>query len=569
MSKFGSAAIVWTDTNVGTERILLLDAPLRDLRPGYSRTAYTAESLDKTAIYSVTVGTGAHELVGNIRYEDDPQGLLDLIQAGATNTTLTYLPNLADPDFSYTVKLIAPRDVNTLTVDLDNQRSTFGEMQVEVRFRKTDQSAFTETYDGVAVMWAFRAGQAIKATEFSRAGTAYYASKGYGTLTSSAAGARIHYTDVNADGSRETPGLLLEGAFTNLIVQSANFGVTWATTGPPTLTSGQTDPINTSTAYLIADTDGVVQQYISIVPTFTTNAVSKAVSLFVRQGTVLAASGSDIQLRDTTAPADRLLANITWSAGVPTVTMTTGTKVFQERWRGGWWRLGFRTTAVTVANTNELRIVPASTAAQTGNIYAFGVQGENNLFPTSYISTAGGTVARVRDLYEVPVSFRVQTLSFYVRYISTGNEGQDAAIRAVAAIGTGGSTDTTLYFRQSASATTWFLVLGTNSVNALSGTVSNTTVAYGTPVELLANVTITAATRTGTCQLSVSINNGTVTTSTVSASTAVSDFFENNKMALHDLPTGAALGWNAIYTHAGVIRGAVDMVAARRMLRVS
>ncbi len=40
MSKLNTrAAITWTSTGTGTERVLLLDVPLRDLRPGYSQTA--------------------------------------------------------------------------------------------------------------------------------------------------------------------------------------------------------------------------------------------------------------------------------------------------------------------------------------------------------------------------------------------------------------------------------------------------------------------------------------------------------------------------------------------------
>lgn len=551
MAKLGNAAIVWTDSGTGTERVVLLDVPLRELRPGFSQSTYTAESLDRTSIAAITVGSGAHELVGTVRYEDDQQGLLGMVQAGAINTTLTYIPSLADPDQSYAVKLIAPRDLQALSVELDRQRAVFGELEIELRFRQTDQTAFTELYEGTPVLFSYVAGGSLADATFTRADTATYASKGSGTVTSAANGkARVQWMDVDGDGVRETPALLLETTSTNLITNSTNFGA-WTTSGSPVLTSGQTDPAGGVTAYLIADDDAVAQEYITLTPTFTTDAVSKSVSIFLKMGTILAASGSDIQLRDTTAGADRLLMNITWSNGVPTVTATTGTFIGKDRYRDGWWRFLFRTTAVTVANTNAMRIVPASTANQQGNIYAYGAQCENALNPTSYIPTAAGTDARTADALTFPFVARVQTMTLYVRMIQLGTLPYGSGTMSMIQVG-GNAAGSRFEIRNTAGATTVSCAVMAN----VSGTITPGAT-HGQVVEYVAWMRYTPSTMLATGQIQCAVAGVIGTAGTVSAASVAPDVFTTLNIKLD--------GANILpYTHIVIARGVQDIYTMRR-----
>ena len=552
-----NAALTWTDPGTGTERVFLLAVPLRDLRPGFSQSAYFAQSLDRTATASVTVGSGAHELVGMVRYADDPQALLDLVQAGATQTTLTYIPNLADPGQSYTVKLVSPVDVTSVQVDLDRQRGVqFGEAEMELRFRKTDQSAFTELYDGTPVLFAYRAGDSLSGYTFTRADTATYASKGYATNTSAATGkARIEWADTNADGIRETPTLLLEATSTNLVTSSSNFGA-WTAVSAPTLTSGQSDPAGGTSAYLIADTDAVNQSYVHITPTFTTNA-TKAISIWLKMGTSLAAGGCAIQLRDTTAGADRLLQVITWTDGVPSVTQTTGTLVATERYRDDWYRFLFTTTSVTVANTNNLRVIPANTANQTGNVYAFGAQAENMVQPTSYIPTSGGTDARTTDALTKTIAFKPQALTVYCRFIERGNAqrlgttgnmvvlgGTTAAIRWLIGSSTG------YQFRH--------LSFGTTVTSELA-----TAPTYGQTVELRGTVSAT-----GVVQANQSINGAAETSGTASAARPFAAAFDALTVGINNTAAGATQGIGG-YTHVYIFRGNLTLETCRRLAGVT
>lgn len=562
MSKLNTrASIVWTDPGTGTERVVLLDVPLRDLRPGYSQTAYTSESLDKTAIATITVGEGAHELVGMVRYEDNPQGLLDMVQVGATNTTLTYIPDLADPDQAYSVKLISPRSVEALTLDLDRQRALFGEMEVELRFRQTDETAFTELYDGTLVLFAYTAGNSLVDGTFSRADTATYAGKGYGTVTSAASGkARVHWMDTDSDGIRETPTLLLEGASTNLIVESSNFGTTWTNSGTA-LTSGQSDPAGGTSAYSINDDSALAAESVSITPTFTTDAVSKSIALFVKAGT---ATTTVVQLQDTTAVADRLLVSIAWSTGgVPTPTASTGTLVGTVRHPSGWYRILCRTTAVTVANTNTLFLYPAGTTmANTGTCLFYGVQAENALNPSSYIPTAGGTDTRVTDSLTFPFSARVQSMTLYVRVAQSGTLPYASSNSGIVSIGTSGA-GTKLELRNAGGGATVEC-----AASATSGAVTPGAT-HGQVVEYVAWLRYTPATRTSTTQVQAAVAGVLGTAGSVSAAGAMSDTFGSALLYLGRAGGGATQTTQLPFTHVRVARGIQDMLTMRKLAGVT
>jgi hypothetical protein len=142
------------------------------------------------------------------------------------------------------------------------------------------------------------------------------------------------------------------------------------------------------------------------------------VSLVLAAGT---STSTVVRLRDTTAGTNRLLATITWAAGVPTVTMTTGEKAGEPvALASGGYRVGFQTTSVTAANTHLLQIYPATTAAlavaNTGTVYAGGVQAEDAPFPSSYRKTTTATVTRNGDSLTYPALWPMQdNETWYVR----------------------------------------------------------------------------------------------------------------------------------------------------------
>lgn len=189
---------------------------------------------------------------------------------------------------------------------------------------------------------------------------------------------------------------------TNLVLQSENTGVTWAAIATPTRTAAALKCGNIALD-LLSDADAGTADGYSQTVTFTGNAV-KAVSCYIAQGT---STSSVIQLNDTTAVADRLMAAVTWVNGIPTVTMTTGTLLGVFPKANGVWRVEMLTTAVTAANVNSLRLYPATTAAlavaNTGNAYFGGVMAEDSTDRcSSYIPTTTATVSRNAELMTTP-----------------------------------------------------------------------------------------------------------------------------------------------------------------------
>jgi hypothetical protein len=80
-----------------------------------------------------------------------------------------------------------------------------------------------------------------------------------------------------------------------------------------------------------------------------------------------------VRINDTTVVAERGRIQVQWSAGVPSITMGTGTHLSTTDLGSGVYRIAFLTTSITAANTNNLGVFPAynlaSSLALTGNTY--------------------------------------------------------------------------------------------------------------------------------------------------------------------------------------------------------
>jgi hypothetical protein len=188
---------------------------------------------------------------------------------------------------------------------------------------------------------------------------------------------------------------------TNLCLQSEDFSTTWTLIGTPTRTAAALR-CGSVVLDLIGDDDAAANEaYAQVIP-FTVDAV-KAISVFFAQGT---STSSAVQLLDTTAVISRLIAVITWAAGVPTVTMTVGTLLGVDALANGVFRARFATTAVTTANSNSLRIVPATDAAFTvtgvGNAYFGGVMAQSAIECTPYVKTTTVSVTSNPDQLTYP-----------------------------------------------------------------------------------------------------------------------------------------------------------------------
>ena len=202
--------------------------------------------------------------------------------------------------------------------------------------------------------------------------------------------------DLDGDGVRETPGLVIEGQRTNLITYSEALD-SWSKTGTPVVTENAL-LLGAVGLALVSDDDGAALERVNISPAFTANAV-KALRLLVKAGS---SQYSTIQLYDNTAAAARLQVVITWTAGVPSYNTSVGTLIASNLLADGVYELIVQTTSLTAANSHTLYLTPAGGSggfdvAATGTTYFGAVQAEDAPFPSSYVKTTGATATRSAD----------------------------------------------------------------------------------------------------------------------------------------------------------------------------
>ena len=194
---------------------------------------------------------------------------------------------------------------------------------------------------------------------------------------------------------------LYEPASTNLCVRSEEFDL-WAN-GDIVTPNAIPAPDGATTADLLDNAAGVANTSVSNAVVFTADA-EKCASVFLKAGT---AANTHIGLRDNNVSAWRHLVVVTWTAGIPSVAIATGSGTIypnEYHFASGMWRIAFSVAGVIAANANRLYIYPSGTGAVAGNVYAWGAQVENQAVPSSYIPTVAATGPRAADVGDSTLS---------------------------------------------------------------------------------------------------------------------------------------------------------------------
>ena len=213
---------------------------------------------------------------------------------------------------------------------------------------------------------------------------------------------RLEMVDAEALGELTTPTYVSEPATSNLVDDSEDL-TQWANAFLPVPAGGFDDPFDGTNLHRLEDDDNFTVQVISETLSSFTADGQKGVSLFMAQGFLPAAGGFRIRLRDTGAAALRLDVLLVFDAdGTPTVTSEdTGTFLRAVKVafvaRRQVFRLEFLTTSVTSANAHDIEIVPADVTAETGDVFATGVQVDDAPFVSTYKVTTGASVTGTPD----------------------------------------------------------------------------------------------------------------------------------------------------------------------------
>lgn len=138
----------------------------------------------------------------------------------------------------------------------------------------------------------------------------------------------------------------------------------YASLNTPTVTSGVTDPFGGTGAYTIDDNDAGNAEARRRDLALATDG-SHVYAFWAKQGT---ASASDVQLYDNTAGATRCQVRLTWSGGVPTTSVVSGSgTIYTVDCGNSWYLVLVLYGSVVAANTNRVYFYGAtSTAASTG-----------------------------------------------------------------------------------------------------------------------------------------------------------------------------------------------------------
>jgi hypothetical protein len=202
--------------------------------------------------------------------------------------------------------------------------------------------------------------------------------------------------------------LTLELARTNLV--GADFS-SW-TVSNATVTPAQVDPAGGLAASLVTATvaGGSIRRAIA----FTANE-SKGVSVRMRQGS---AASSIFGIYSNTAAAWRAQITVTWTAGVPTLSVTAGAALLfpPRQMTGGYWDLEASAQGVVASDSNDTYVYPA--AASTGTVYAYLPQDENGIFATSPIN--GFSASRAADSCYWNFPPTPQAMMGYARFVERG-----------------------------------------------------------------------------------------------------------------------------------------------------
>lgn len=312
----------------------------------------------------------------------------------------------------------------------------------------TDQARFANVYKGPLANtpnWSYTRSQTPTA----------YAQNAAGVLIPFASGT-LRRTD---------KGVLIEGARTNICLQSQDFSTTWSRVnisafGSGSVVNATTAPDGTTTADFICPDTSSTQHRLDQAITY--GAATMCFSVFLK-----AAGYGFASIRVGSAGV-----GINLSTGA-TNNLTGGWTAFVTQFADGWWRLGL---AGSAAANDPVRINVESVSGISGifagdgvsGIYAWGAQLEAASFPSSYIPTGAASATRAADVLQVTgltgVDYPLTLFAEFERAVDTGGneyafglDNNSTTDRAMIYVGT---TDLPSYIISTGSVSQASLTLG-------------------------------------------------------------------------------------------------------------
>jgi hypothetical protein len=220
---------------------------------------------------------------------------------------------------------------------------------------------------------------------------------------------------------RTDRGVLVEGARTNLLTRSQEFGTNWAPTNATVSSDVTVAPDNTTTAdKLIATAASGIHRVFSTDGGNAVNGVSYTLSVFAK-----ASEYGFVRLTDTTYMTAGPVFDLTTGA----VSSTGGFTATITALANGWYRCAATFTASgTALLVSQILAFPSSSTSDytgdgTSGLFLWGAQLEAGAFASSYIPTVASTVTRAADEVTASLSSVAYPCSLYAEFVRNGDTG--------------------------------------------------------------------------------------------------------------------------------------------------
>lgn len=418
---------------------------------------------------------------------------------------------------------------------------------------------FDPQYFDRDVVFRWRAGWAGLA--FSRPSPAWYVD-GDGILREAAPDVpRIEWYDLDGDGVRETPTMLLEPGATNVLLDSCNLpasGSAWGSTSNFTV-SPAASIFQGQTAWRHQNLGLVDSARRSQFSGMFTDRPETASAIVENVN----ATETALNIRDYTAEVNLCIGLLTWATGQARVQQGAGTVIARKLANAGpnggpVYRLIVTATG-TAGNAHSVLIYPSGTSQNTQTAIVHHVQYEVGPIATSPIVTTTAAVTRSADALTFPWPHAPQAMTGYLRFVERGAVAMTSVFRALLQIG----TDTTaprLFVGAFSTNTTYRLAFLTPTSSVAS--ILPTAPPIGARVELLWRLYAD-----GSVQIEQSIDGGTPVVAARSSGIGLPAAWSGQILRLSGVPNvrnEAPAAWR----DAVVLRGAAwTMDDVRRLVR--
>jgi hypothetical protein len=389
---------------------------------------------------------------------------------------------------------------------------------------------------------------------FSRSGTGSYVDRDGEVKLAESGLQRITMVDLDGDGVRETPTILLEDIRTNGFTKSHEIdNIVWTKARGAISANAGTAPDGLTTADLFTeDSTSSSDHTLARVTGTLADSTQQSFSLFAKPN-----GRNEILLR--LSQKDGTTATVWFNLAAGTVGTVTGSAVGRiEAHANDWFRCSIAADSASGGTTPQIIIFLGSgseTYSYNGDgssgVFFWGMQLEvNKAMESSYVATAASTVARAQESLAFTLNAAPQASSWYLRFIERGSILQVSGERL---FNMGDNSGARLYIWSAGSRYRGSHNNGSSTVTAIPAAGPS----VGDVVEVLLQIDAN-----GAVTVVQSINGAAEITTATTADNALASAWNNTNFRINSETSTSLNGFNA-FIDVLVVRGVHSLADCR------